>query len=269
VRREPRIFSFQRVRRKGRTKAAQLSFSIRRMRRSFSFCALSQSRSVTVSISGYRVLSLTVFRPDERRKAHNEPLVRSLDWPRYPGRYSPAQREAERVGRGIWAGSYVEPWVFRACVKEPEASSIARASRALEHFERGRTEEMCNFLFDPHQSGCDRCAFRLVNRHVGNLPPMPGVFLDHPAPVVRKLGGDREMTIMRKDLDVDLFQIRCSGRVQRRPIHVEHRTVARAIPTNFKAVPVQMTSDMSTGRRTEMHGPVAVAIGRQLLEPLP
>ena len=93
--------------------------------------------------------------------------------------------------------------------------------------------------------------------------------LDHPAPVVRKLGGDREMTIMRKDLDVDFFQIRCSGRVQRRPIHVEHRTVARAIPTCLKTVPVQMTSDMSTGRRTEMHGPVAVAIGRQLLEPLP
>jgi endonuclease YncB( thermonuclease family) len=43
----------------------------------------------------------------------------ALDWPRYSkGRYSPAQRDAERVARGIWAGSYVEPWVFRACVRE-------------------------------------------------------------------------------------------------------------------------------------------------------
>jgi hypothetical protein len=27
--------------------------------------------------------------------------------------------------------------------------------------------------------------FRVMNRYVGNLPPMPGVFLDYPAPVVR------------------------------------------------------------------------------------
>jgi hypothetical protein len=27
--------------------------------------------------------------------------------------------------------------------------------------------------------------FRVMNRYVGNLPPMPGVFPDYPAPVVR------------------------------------------------------------------------------------
>jgi hypothetical protein len=27
--------------------------------------------------------------------------------------------------------------------------------------------------------------FRVVNRYVGNLPPMPGVFPDYPAPIVR------------------------------------------------------------------------------------
>jgi len=27
--------------------------------------------------------------------------------------------------------------------------------------------------------------FRVMNHHVGNLPPMPGVFPDYPAPVVR------------------------------------------------------------------------------------
>jgi hypothetical protein len=27
--------------------------------------------------------------------------------------------------------------------------------------------------------------FQVMNRYVGNLPPMPGVFLDYPAPVVR------------------------------------------------------------------------------------
>jgi hypothetical protein len=39
--------------------------------------------------------------------------------------------------------------------------------------------------------------FRVVNRYVGNLPPMPGVFPDYPAPVVRNAGDDRELTMMR------------------------------------------------------------------------
>lgn len=42
----------------------------------------------------------------------------ALDWPRYSGgRYRAAQREADRSGRGIWAGSYVEPWLYRACMR--------------------------------------------------------------------------------------------------------------------------------------------------------
>src|SRR3979490_847937 len=39
--------------------------------------------------------------------------------------------------------------------------------------------------------------FRVINRFVGNLPPMPGVFPDYPAPVVRNAGGERELTMMR------------------------------------------------------------------------
>jgi hypothetical protein len=34
--------------------------------------------------------------------------------------------------------------------------------------------------------------FRVINRYVGNLPPMPGVFPDYPAPVVRNAGGERD-----------------------------------------------------------------------------
>src|ERR1700730_16199053 len=49
-------------------------------------------------------------------------LVRNglaLDWPRYSkGKYDKAQRDAEHVGRGMWQGSYVEPWLFRACVRQ-------------------------------------------------------------------------------------------------------------------------------------------------------
>jgi endonuclease YncB( thermonuclease family) len=42
----------------------------------------------------------------------------ALDWPQYSrGRYDGAQQNAERAGRGIWKGSYVEPWLYRACIR--------------------------------------------------------------------------------------------------------------------------------------------------------
>src|ERR1700738_5661944 len=48
-------------------------------------------------------------------------LVRNglaLDWPQYSkGKYDAAQRDAEHSGRWMWAGSYVEPWLYRACIR--------------------------------------------------------------------------------------------------------------------------------------------------------
>lgn len=48
-------------------------------------------------------------------------LVRAglaFDWPRYSkGKSDTAQREADQAGRGVWAGSYVVPWLYRACIK--------------------------------------------------------------------------------------------------------------------------------------------------------
>ena len=42
----------------------------------------------------------------------------ALDWPQYSkGRYGSAQRDAERADAGIWKGSYVEPWLYRACIR--------------------------------------------------------------------------------------------------------------------------------------------------------
>ena len=44
-------------------------------------------------------------------------LVRNglaLDWPQYSKRkYESAQGDAEQAGRGMWAGRYVEPWIYR------------------------------------------------------------------------------------------------------------------------------------------------------------
>ena len=48
-------------------------------------------------------------------------LVRNdlaLDWPQYSkGRYAAAERDADRAGRGMWAGSYAEPCLFRVCIR--------------------------------------------------------------------------------------------------------------------------------------------------------
>jgi hypothetical protein len=39
--------------------------------------------------------------------------------------------------------------------------------------------------------------WNLINRYVGNPPPVPGVFPNYPAPVVRNDQNEREMVMMR------------------------------------------------------------------------
>jgi len=39
--------------------------------------------------------------------------------------------------------------------------------------------------------------FRVINRYVGNLPPLPGVFPDYPAPVIRNTDAGTELVAMR------------------------------------------------------------------------
>lgn len=42
----------------------------------------------------------------------------ALDWPRYSrGRYAGAQDAARRAERGLWGGSFVEPWLYRSCIR--------------------------------------------------------------------------------------------------------------------------------------------------------
>jgi putative SOS response-associated peptidase YedK len=56
---------------------------------------------------------------------------------------------------------------------------------------------MCNLYSITTNQEAIRALFRVINRYVGNLPPMPGVFPDYPAPVVRNVGDERELTMMR------------------------------------------------------------------------
>ena len=44
---------------------------------------------------------------------------------------------------------------------------------------------MCNLYSITTNQAAIIALFRVINRYVGNLPPMPGVFPDYPAPVIR------------------------------------------------------------------------------------
>jgi putative SOS response-associated peptidase YedK len=56
---------------------------------------------------------------------------------------------------------------------------------------------MCNLYSNTANQAAIIALFHVMNRYVGNLPPMPGVFPDYAAPVVRNAGAERELTMMR------------------------------------------------------------------------
>jgi putative SOS response-associated peptidase YedK len=56
---------------------------------------------------------------------------------------------------------------------------------------------MCNLYSVTTDQAAIAALFRVVNRYVGNLPPMPGVFPDYPAPVIRNTDSGPELTLKR------------------------------------------------------------------------
>ena len=46
---------------------------------------------------------------------------------------------------------------------------------------------MCNLYSITTNQAAIIALFRVINRYVGNLAPMSGVFPDYPAPVIRKI----------------------------------------------------------------------------------
>jgi len=88
-------------------------------------------------------------------------LVRNglaLDWPQYSKRkYDAAQRDAEHAGRGMWSGSYVEPWGYTGYVfGRAEARPIVRMTPTLIREDGG--ELRVQSLFDHHEPSRDRGA---------------------------------------------------------------------------------------------------------------
>jgi len=56
---------------------------------------------------------------------------------------------------------------------------------------------MCNLYSITTNQAAIIALFRVVNRYVGNLAPMPGVVPDYPAPVSRNTDTGRELSMMR------------------------------------------------------------------------
>jgi len=56
---------------------------------------------------------------------------------------------------------------------------------------------MCNLYSITKGQAAIRAAFRAMVDHTGNLPPLPGVFPDQMAPVVRSGPDGRELAMLR------------------------------------------------------------------------
>jgi putative SOS response-associated peptidase YedK len=56
---------------------------------------------------------------------------------------------------------------------------------------------MCNLYSITTNQEAISGLFRVMNRYVGNLAPMPGVFPDYPAPIVRNADHGSELVTMR------------------------------------------------------------------------
>jgi putative SOS response-associated peptidase YedK len=56
---------------------------------------------------------------------------------------------------------------------------------------------MCNLYSITTNQAAIIALFRVVNRYVGNLAPMPGVFPDYPAPVIRNTDNGTELAMIR------------------------------------------------------------------------
>jgi putative SOS response-associated peptidase YedK len=72
---------------------------------------------------------------------------------------------------------------------------------------------MCNLFSITKAQDAMRALFRVSRDLTGNLPPMPGIFPDYPAPIVRLADGERELTTARWSMPSPAFALK--GRATR------------------------------------------------------
>jgi putative SOS response-associated peptidase YedK len=79
---------------------------------------------------------------------------------------------------------------------------------------------MCNLYSITTNQAAIIALFRVINHYVGNLPPMPGVFPDYPAPVVRNADGGRELAMMRWGMPPPPGPVDIRSRTSGTPCHL-------------------------------------------------
>ena len=80
--------------------------------------------------------------------------------------------------------------------RRPAATLLQLAPRSPPSAIR-RPDTMCNLYSITTNQAAISALFRVVNRYVGNLAPMPGVFPDYKAPIVRTGADGRELATAR------------------------------------------------------------------------
>jgi hypothetical protein len=76
-------------------------------------------------------------------------------------------------------------------VDENEVVVVRRQFRGAE------AVHICNLYSMTNNVDAIRRLFRALNSRVGNLPSMPGIFPDYPAPIVRNAAEGREIVMAR------------------------------------------------------------------------
>lgn len=67
---------------------------------------------------------------------------------------------------------------------------------------------MCNLYSISKGQAAIRDWFAIKHDRTGNLPPMPGIFPDYPAPIVRMSEGERELTTARWGMPSPVFALK-------------------------------------------------------------
>lgn len=67
---------------------------------------------------------------------------------------------------------------------------------------------MCNLYSISKGQAAIRERFAIKHDRTGNLPPMPGIFPDYPAPIVRISEGERELTMARWGMPSPVFALK-------------------------------------------------------------
>jgi hypothetical protein len=110
-------------------------------------------------------------------------------------RYAPAHPQLFRTRLTTTRGGHIAAVCFRH--RSPPDLYFATHRGIDGHSTGALIKLMCNVYSITTNQAAIIALFRVINRYVRNLPPMPGVFPDFPAPVVRNTDTGRELVMMR------------------------------------------------------------------------